>query len=276
MPCFRKWVTSGNVTEAIEYFAIRTPKQFKPDFGEKAIRSKNVNVTSEQQQKINNRNAVNYLCRLINANFKIGDLWLTFDFEVEPLLENGERDKDAVIAIMEKYHRKLRGLYKKSGLVFKRIYGIEVENIKGPVRMHVHEILPRFSADAVINCFVWGGVTLRTIDGNGDFIEFAQYLSKDPTLGTDNKKRYFPSKNLAKPKVKVKKIKYPGGQIKTPKGYKLIIDTPYVSDITGMIRYVRFVKYGVDYSVSDYATVTYTSISHRRGPEEIPVFTQRE
>ncbi len=266
MPFLRKWIYSGNVIEAAEYFSIRTPKSISwPEIGKRPLRGKNRQLTSEQQQKLNNRNAVNHCCRIMNCNFGPRDIFETLDLAFIPLLPDGEPDEDAVKkVILPKYTRKLRTVYRKAGVEFKYMYVIEVATEQGPVRMHIHMLLPKFSFDAVVECWTFGGCTIRRLDSTRDYKGIANYLSKDPTLGVDHKKRWGGSKNLVQPKIDCKTIQFPGGYIKAPKGYKAIIDRPYVSDVTGLSRYVRFVKMdGVDFSGQ--------IMQSRAGPDPIPI-----
>ena len=248
MPFLRKWIYSGSVIEAEEYFAIRTPKSIKwCEIGNKPLRGKKRSFTSEEQQKINNRNAVKHLWRLLNSNFQPNDIFVTNDFREEPLRTNGEPDEEQVKKYIEKYTRKLRLIYKKAGIEFKYIWVIEKATEQGKIRIHFHMLLPKISLDAIESCWSEGGCTLRRLDATRDYKGIANYLSKDPTLGMNHKKRWGQSKNLVQPKIDSRKIQYPGGPIKPPPGYKEIIDRSYWSDITGLIRYVRYVRMdGID------------------------------
>jgi hypothetical protein len=239
----RKWIDSGQIIEAEEYFAIRTPKSIKwPEIGKKPLRSKNRYITTEEQKKLNNRNAVKHLERLVTGNFKPPDFFLTLDLREIPLLPNGEPDEETVKKLIEKFYRKLRKIYLKAKVEFKYIWVIEKATLDGPKRIHAHMLIPKFSLDAIAACWTFGGCTIRRLDISDDFKELADYLSKDPTLGMNHKKRWGGSKNLIQPKISCKKIQYPGGPIKPPKGYKEIIDRAYWSDITGLIRYVRYIR----------------------------------
>lgn len=263
----RKWIKTANVIEAEEYFTLRIPKsiQWPEELGKRPLRGKNRSITSEQQKKLNNRNAVLHFGRVLNNNFGPSDFFTTFEFRSVPLLENGEPDEDAVKDCIAKCTRKLRTQYRKVGVTFKYIWVIEKETEEKKVKIHVHMLFPEFSADAILKCWTFGGVTIRRLDCNRDYKGIANYLSKDPTLGVNHKKRWGGSKNLIQPEIPPpKKIKYPGGPIKAPKGYKLIVDRSYSSDITGMSRYVRFVKMGG----ADIAEPLF--LSPHAGPAPIP------
>lgn len=243
MPYVRKWIKSGPVIEAEEYFCIRTPKHLRRlEIGERARRSKNRSPTTEQQKKLNNRNSVKHLCRLINANYGRRDLFVTNDFQDIPLLPDGEPDLEELKNRVGKYLRKLRKIYKDAGVTFKYIWVIEQATEQGRKRPHVHLLLPRISLDAVADAWEYGGCTPRRLDATKDFKGIAAYLSKDPTLGMNHKKRWGASQNLEQPKEDCRKIEYPGGPIRAPKGFKEIVDKAYWSDITGLIRYVRYIR----------------------------------
>lgn len=243
MPFVRKWIQAGPVLEAEEYFAIRTPKSIRwTEIGKRPLRGKNRSPTPEQQRKLNNRNAVKHLSRLINANFSKKDIFVTLDFREIPELPDGEPDIEELKKRMGRGLRKLRKIYKDAGVTFRYIWVIEQATEQGKKRPHIHLLLPRFSLDAIVGTWDYGGCTISTLDATKDFKGIAAYLSKDPTLGVNHKKRWGASKNIVQPKVDVRKIEYPGGEIRTPKGFKEIVDKSYWSDITGLIRYVRYIR----------------------------------
>jgi hypothetical protein len=273
LPFLRKWIKTQNVIEAAEYFTIRVPKSIRwpEEIGKRPLRGKNRHITSEQQQKMNNRHAVLHFGRVMNNNFGPEDFFITNDLRDVPFLPNGEPDEDAVKDYIAKYTRKLRTCYRKAGATFKYLWVIEKETEQKKVRIHVHMLLPSFSADDVMSCWTFGGCTIRRLDCNNDYKGIANYLSKDPTLGVDHKKRWGGSKNLKQPDIPPpKKIQYPGGQIKPPKGYKLVVDRAYVSDITGLSRYVRFVRMGG----ADIAEPLF--LNPRAGPAPIPWNQEQE
>lgn len=269
MPYLRKWIYSGNVIEAAEYYSIRIPKSIKWDnFGTRPLRGKNHHITPEQMQKLNNRNAVVHLCRIMNMNFGPSDIFLTNDLREVPLLPNGELDETELKKYIAKFTRKLRKEYKKAETTFKYIWVIEKETDEGPVRPHVHMLLPKFSFDKIVDAWDFGGCTIRRLDCNRDYKGIANYLSKDPTLGVNHKKRWGASKNIEQPSIPPpKKIQYPGGPVKVPKGYKQIIDRAYWSDVTGLSRYIRFVKMGGE----DFTG--WIVKGGRAGPDPIPIDT---
>ena len=270
MPYLRKWILSGNVIEAAEYYSWRTPKTLAGSFtwnlGKKSLRGKNRRITAEQQRKLNNRNSVMHACRVMNNNFGPDDTFATLDLRVIPLLRDGALDEEYIKKeYIAKFNRWLRKEYRDAGVEYKYFWVIEKETPEGPVRPHVHVLLPKFSFDAIVKCWPFGGVTIRRLDTNRDYKGIADYLSKDPTLGTNHKKRWGASKNLRQPEIPpAKRIVYPGGYIKPPKGYKEIIDRSYWSDITGMSRYVRFVK-------MDGMDISGVEVNRgRAGPDPIP------
>lgn len=246
----RKRIKAGSVLEIAEYYTLRVPKSIQwPDIGKKLIRGKNRSVSSEKQRKLNSRHAALRLGRLINANFSMGDVFATFDFNAEPLFPTGECDMDAVIGMMQKLIRKLRREYKKAGVTFKYIAVIEKATEQGKKRVHIHMFVPSMSWDVIKSCWAEGGTTLRGLDATKDYKKIANYLSKDPTLGTNHKKRWYQSKNLTKPQETVRQINHPGDYIKTPPGYKEMDERVYWSDDSGLYRYIRYVKVdGADFA----------------------------
>lgn len=269
MPFLRKRIISGNVIEVIEYFSLRVPNSVRwpAKFGEKAIRGKNRKISSEQQRKLNNRNAVNHLCRILNANFKPEDFFLTLDLATVPLLEDGEPDENAIKKLIAKYTRRLHAIYQKAGKDFRYVWVIEKETPEKPVRPHVHMIVPAACSDDIMDAWTFGGCAIRRLYANDDYRGIANYLSKDPTRGVGHKKRWGGSKNLVQPVCDCRKISRPGGPVKTPIGYKEIFERSYVSDVTGMYRYMRFVKM-FEQDVSGYIIT-----GARAGPDPIPIET---
>ena len=272
MPYMRKRILSGSVLEIAEYYTLRTPRGIgRLELGEHPLRGKNHKITTSQQQKINNRNAVLRLGRLINANFGPFDLFITTDYAVEPVLPNGESDESQALKDQQKFIRRLREKYRRAGGEnFRYIAVIEKATEKSRKRIHHHIFLPKMSMDAAVSCWDLGGLNIRRLDAAKDYRALANYLSKDPTLGSEHRKRWTQSKNLKKPVVKVRRIIYPGDYIEPPQGYKQIIDRSYWSDITGMSRYIRYVKMdGTDMA---------GQVLHgtRTGPDPIPWEDERK
>ena len=239
---------------------------FTWNLGKRPMRGKNRMATPEQQKKLNTRNAVMHVCRVMNNNFHPEDIFFTGDLREIPHLPDGTWDIDYIKReCIPKFTRAMRKEYRRAGVEFKYIWVIEQEAPDGPVRPHVHMLLPAFSFDAIVKHWTFGGAVIRRLDTNRDYKGIADYLSKDPTLGVNHKKRWGGSKNLRQPEIPpARKIVYPGGEIKPPKGYKEIIDRAYWSDITGMSRYIRYVR-------MDGMDVAEGEVLHgRAGPDPIP------
>ena len=236
MPYLRAEYQAGAVKEYEDYFSIRTP-------GKKIPRGKNRRFTSEQQQKLNNRNAVKKLTRIINANFFKNDIFATTDYEIEPLLPNGEVDMKKLKNDLRNFERRIKGYCKKNGLSPPKILAvIEQANERGRVRAHTHIILSKMSYDALRSLWSLGGIKIGPLDATREYKGLANYLSKDPTLGTNHQKRWSASQNLIIPKPKIRVIKRGERPPDPPKGFKEVMQREYTSDITGLIRYTRFIK----------------------------------
>lgn len=214
--------------------------------GKNVQRTGRCNPTPDTQARLNERNAVKKLRRLINANFKRNDyhLILTYNPEKRAL------DPEMARKDLKKFLDRLRYAFKKLGAELKYIAVSEY----GKKSMHHHLVISGdIPADTLADLWTNGRIGLRLLDGSGDYIRLADYLIKqsrktfnDPEKAVF-KKRWCGSKNLVKPVVKRKVVsanswrEYP----QAPKGYMIIPESiEYgVSDITGYpYQYYRMIK----------------------------------
>ena len=83
MPYMKMMCKAGRTKEMAKFYTYwLQPKGRK--------RSKRVNPTTEQQQKINDRHLVRRLTRLLNANFDSSCWYITFDYKKEQRPESVE------------------------------------------------------------------------------------------------------------------------------------------------------------------------------------------
>lgn len=159
--------------------------------------------TKEEMKKINGRNAVKRLLRLIRANFEEGDAFLTLTFAEEKrpkTLEEAKRIHDTFI-------RRMRAKYRKEGLEFKWISAAEFMN----KYIHFHIIVnnaPEFGR-VVQECWTWGKTNISPLWQNGDYEQLAEYMLKETSktakmTGVPFSQRYRRSRNLADPEKEAK------------------------------------------------------------------------
>ncbi len=224
----RTWVT-GSVIEVEKYFTFKYKNQ-------KVNRMPKVNKTPETMQKVNERNAVKKLRRLLNTNFGHNDkhLVLTYRPENRPLTPAAAK-KD-----LEKFTRNLRKQYKKQGIELKYISVGEY----GKKSAHFHMVVNKgLTVDEIAEIWPHGRIHAHPLDNSGDYSQLAEYLIKQ-TRKTYNdperaifRKRWNSSSNLVKPEAIVELVKSESWRELpvAPTGYFVITDSIYtdVSDITG-------------------------------------------
>ncbi len=200
MPYYEEICAAGKTIEYSKYHSYRYPCK-----GER--RGKKIRATCEAQEKINQRQAEKKLRRLMNHNFCDDDYLIKLDYD--KLL----RPKDSVgmQQDMKDFLKRLRKVYKKNDQVLKYIYVKEI----GPKGAHHVHMMVSCCGDKNIaailkECWVKGGVHIDPLNTDGQYAKIASYFVKyaDKTIKTEGKlvgKRYYPSKNLERPKV-IKRI----------------------------------------------------------------------
>ena len=174
--------------------------------------------------------------RMVNANFKEGDLFLTLTFR--------ERvDIKTALRLFRNFIERLKRLRKRKGYAeLKYLYVVERKN----KREHVHLLINKMDLTMKELKEVWGlgRVMVSILEPGGDYTGLAFYITKENYK--EYGKRWSGSRNLVKPKVKVTLIskEKETKRTKVPKNYKVIEDISYFSEITGKTRYVRAVRIG--------------------------------
>lgn len=205
-------------------------------------RMKKKKLTPEQVAKQNRINKENRIRRLIKANMKDGDYWITLTYKKEerpPSMEEAGRD-------ITKLFEKLRRCFKIRGEPMKWFLHTEVGS-KGA--MHHHILIRRITGLDLLLRKYWkyGGVHIDIASKQG-FGKIASYLAKEPDENNKIKEsKYRRSRNLAEPKVKQKIMssrtwrKEP----RPPEGYYLDRETYYegINRFTGFpYRHYTFIK----------------------------------
>jgi len=194
-----KTITAGKVKDVIKYHTARNSSHKRP-------RSKNMNTTSELQQKGNERRSFDNLYYDMSANFKADDLYLTCTYgkhmeEPQP--------KEAKV-FFTKYIDKLRYQYKKVGAVLKYI-GV-TEHKKG--RIHHHLLINNADLGIKLIKKFWkfGFTKIQLFGGEPEDCErLTNYFIKESknTFNTEDKvhgRRWISSNNLIHPEPKIKVV----------------------------------------------------------------------
>lgn len=225
-----KRIISGNYLE-VEYFPV-TEHGHRHDHKKRLSRI--------EQQNLNEKNAKKKLTRLINTNFKVGDILIhcTYRDDEIPTTE-AELIKD-----IQNYFRRVKEYRKKHGLPkIKYIYVIECKN----GRWHWHGIMSAMDRDTAEKLWKHGDFTNAdrfqpTAKEGGE--AFARYISKKP-MGA---RRWNCSTNLKQPTEKIKDGTHTRSKMariardrvddaeyweRKYKGYKFISATPMYNEFNG-------------------------------------------
>jgi len=166
--------------------------QIFPVYRKTKTRSKKSKPSSETQKKLNDRNAAMRLTRLLHRNFCKNDIviHLTYRDEDMPTAEESKR-------LVQNYIRRIKRLYKKSGIELKYVWLTEQGKKSG--RVHHHMVLP-------------GGVDRTVLEetwGKGYANSKALQFTKDGLAGLSyymtkqqyDYRHYNASRNLYQPEV---------------------------------------------------------------------------
>ena len=196
-------------------------------------------LTTEQQQKRNQKQQVKVLARLINANFAPGDyhLTLTYSNQCRP------GSKAEAVKILKKFIRGLCKYYRQQGLDFKYIYVTEHHG----KRLHHHLIISAADVRGIQSLWPFGFVRFVPLDDSGQYKDLAAYLIKEAGRKDkdDKSKVWVSSKNLIRPEPEVEDIKSItwAQQPRVPKGYYLGELINGVPEITGYpYQYYTLIK----------------------------------
>lgn len=217
-------------------------------YGKKGIRpEEKKKPTPEQMEKVNERNAIKKLRRLMNANFGENDYHTVLTYRKEERPDPEEARKR-----LKRFLGKLRKEYRKKE---KELKYIVVTEYQGKA-IHHHLLLNNIEGtDKMLkDLWIYGRPHNTLLDDSGQYGDLAAYFVKETQAtfrdpGNPSKLRYSCSRNLKKPTVKIKVIKSNEwrNQPKPVKGYEMINDslTSGISEVTGygfqyyMMRRIR-------------------------------------
>jgi len=194
----KKTIESGLVTEVEVYPTWNTNANSR--------RLKKFRVTRASQERLNKRNSVKNLIRLINTNFTDDDIWGTNTYEESKLpktVENAQKD-------MKNYFRRLKHHAKKHGYPpLKYVYVTEFE--EGKIRLNHHYVTNFPDRDLAEKLWKGGSRTqTRRLQADDSGYEgLVRYITKDPK----GAKRYVTSQNLVKPIVTINDTKITKKQV---------------------------------------------------------------
>lgn len=236
-----KTIKSGNVLECEVYPIWDTHCSL--------ARARSFRETRDAQKRLNQKNSIKNLIRLINTNFTDNDIWATFTYEPKKLPKSVEEAQKE----FAKFIRRLKYYAQKNNFPsLKYVYVIEFEDDPEKVKHRVHHhIIINFPDRDVAEKLWKGGARKQTrrlqADSSG-YEGLVRYITKDPR----GLKRYITSKNLVKPQVTIADYKF------TRKKVNKIVNGE--SNLYSTFEKIFYNKYEVtDYSVktSEYVTGAY-------------------
>lgn len=178
-----KIVDSGKYREVLIY----------PFFGDhKKKRSAKKQASTQRQVRANHVTAQKKLARILNANFKPGDVRveLTYKDEFYPTsIEDSQRK-------MKNFLRRMKSFRRKAGRSeLKYVFVTEIGRTFG--RIHHHVVMSgNISKEEVHKIWGQGSVRIDKLKfGPTGLVDLAYYLTKDPIM----KKHWIGSRNLNKP-----------------------------------------------------------------------------
>lgn len=198
MPYVESVTMAGKTIEIERYYTARYGSRGHPHKPKKV-------ATSEEQKKINERQAEKKLRRLINANFGPGDYHVVLSYAKSR--DDPHRTKEEMREDIAKFLRAMRKEYKAADRELKYIHVAEIGE-KGA--RHHHLVLNKCDIDIIQKCWPHGRIHVNPLDASGNYAKLAAYLIKysGKMLGAEDKlqsKRWNASRNLAHP-IPVKKV----------------------------------------------------------------------
>lgn len=216
MPYILEICRAGMTIEYRKYYTGR--------YGIKGIpRRKKHKPTSEEQLRINFREALRKLTRKINHNFRPGDYHLVLSYEKDLRPDTWEdMTKD-----IQEFLKRLRRACKKEGIVIRYIRVME-RGKKGA--RHHHMVINEIPAKILRKCWKKGRIHINPLDDSGQYRQLAVYLLKftdEAVRSGELKKRWEPSKGLKDPEITKKIIsrRYYRDTVNVKKGYYLDKDS---------------------------------------------------
>ncbi|MBQ5326501.1 MAG: hypothetical protein J6K80_04775 [Oscillospiraceae bacterium] len=180
-----------------------------PQWKKRSQVPKKGNRTKDVQQRLNHRNAVHKLCRLLNHNFKpYKDMFCTFTFDDDHLVE----DMATGFEMADRALRRIKYQYRKAGVPLKAVSKVEIKKAKDCFsryirtadgrqlyRPHLHIVLNGGVPFPLLeSAWKYGSnkrIELLRYDREG-FLKLAEYLCKDTQEG---RRRWSSTTNLVKP-----------------------------------------------------------------------------
>jgi len=210
---YTKCISALSLRESITGYRVKTikagkmiEKEIYPIWNTKnAQRKAKEQATRPAQQRVNERNSIKQLVRLVNTNFTERDIWLTLTYPPG----SSPDSRDRAVKDVENYIRRLRRAAEKAGYApLKYIVVTETHDRDGkPTHIHHHIITNFTDRDAAEALWKKGGRTQSRRLQPDDFgLEgLARYIGKQQKGEQEQSgraaHRWRSSKNLTQPTV---------------------------------------------------------------------------
>jgi hypothetical protein len=243
-------IKSGRV---IEESMFRVAAQVRPR------KPRQKGASTVRKQDANDKDALRRLARVINCNFRAGDLLLGPDWSEEALARlSAGLSGDALEELrsraeheLELFLRRLGREMKKQGLPLQAVYlTSDLDGDTGElVRVHHHVVVSGkglrmedgqlWIGDRAVD-EIWGRghVDWQPLKHQDDYTPLAAYLLRQVRKQADRKK-WRSTRNLKKPVLISERIVYSSKKLRAPKGAKILQDGNYEPGMPHYIRYVR-------------------------------------
>ncbi|WP_107838184.1 rolling circle replication-associated protein [Metasolibacillus meyeri] len=188
-----KSIYSGSVLEVETYPYYKIPQKDK-----RIKRDKN---STKVQERLNMKNRQKHVARLINVNFRVDDLYMTYTYEDGHLPADFEQSKKDMTNLIRRMKNWLKKQVEYVDFELKYIYSIEHTKDGEKVRAHSHMVTnfpDREIAEKLWKKGFANSKRLKEKNGMG-FTELGYYLVKEK--GEKTRKGYTPSRNLDTPRV---------------------------------------------------------------------------
>jgi hypothetical protein len=186
---------------------IEIEKYYTSRYKKKGItKGDKVKPTSEQQKKVNTKQAERNLRNIMNENFTEKDIHLVLPY----IRARGEPavTKEQMRIDIDHFLRQMRKEFKKLGKPLKYIHVMEI-GTKGA--RHHHLVINCDDLHLLQRLWTKARVQIFPLDKNGQYAKLASYFIKytDKTVGTDEAlqgRRWNPSTNLRRPEPEIEII----------------------------------------------------------------------
>ena len=194
-----------------------------------------------RKQEQNEYAAVKRLARLINTNFRAGDLLVGLDYDADGYEWLGKEPEEIRASAERELRlllRRMKRALEKQGQELRYVaITSDMDGDTGEaVRVHHHMILPREALKILREKWKRGGVHWEKLRRQADYLPMAEYLLRQVRRIPDAKK-YMRSRNLREPKAK-DRVAVTEAEVRMPKGGRLLLRNTYRPGSPQYIRYI--------------------------------------